>query len=404
MNRKKLSIAMIVRNEESNLKRCLDSFLPIIHERWCELLITDTGSTDRTLQVARQYTRKVFEEKFIPWDFSKARNHTIERAVGEKILIIDADEELVQSSLYLLEDTILNPKNTEPAVFVKVHNFYTQDKREYSEMLQPRISIRDGFHYQGSVHNKPIIKPPYLFAPYIVFNHYGYMFQGEKGGKLFEKKMERSLPMLIKEQEKHPENLHNLTHLVKTVYVTKDFVKTIKYGEIWISQMRLAQFNEGWTAFLEVFNNIIGAYLALDDIENAEKAEREACKYSNRIPGIYIMLGTYWSGKDTERAKEYFEIALNICKTKGSVYENLLVSNIKMVIPEILNWLSIHYFEKGDHEKAGEYMNEGIIMDKGRRPIRWDIWNASDKCKQAIGSNGGSTKIFNESDILSKVI
>ena len=381
----KLSICMIAKNEEANLKRCLDSFLPIIHEKWCQLIIVDTGSTDRTIEVAKEYTNKVYEKKFVPWDFSKARNYGIKKATGDKIMIVDADEELLQKCLYPLEDIILNPKQKEPTVFVKLYNYYTRDLKQYSEMLQPRIFKNDGnFRYEQAVHNKPILKAPYLFAPHIIFNHYGYIFQGEKGEKLFDNKMERSLPMLKKEYKKHPDNLHNLTHLVKTYYVTRDLKNTIKYGEMWIKQMRKSKYNEGWSSFLEVFVNLTGAYLAKNDIKNAEKTEREACHYSSRISPIYLMLGNYYTGKNNEKAKEYFEIALDICKTKGSLYEGLLVNNVKIVIPEILNWLAIHYFEKGNSKKAGEYMNEGIRLNKGRLPLRWDIWESTEKTRKRL--------------------
>ena len=352
-----------------------------------ELIIVDTGSTDRTVKVAKKFTDKVYEKEFIPWNFSKARNYGIKKATGDKILIVDADEELKQECLYLLEDLILNPRHKEPSVFIKLNNYYTKDLKQYSEMLQPRLILNDGnFHYEQAIHNKPNCKPPYLFAPYIIFNHYGYVFEGEKGGKLLEKKNNRSLPMLKKEYKKHPDNIHNLTHLVKTYYVIYDYKNTIKYGEIWIKNMRKEKFNEGWTAFLECFVNLVGAYLALNDIKNAERVEKEACHYSSRIAPIYLMLGNYWTGKDNEKAKEYFEIALDISNTKGNVYEGLLVSNVKIVLPEIFNWLAIHYFEKKDYKKAGEMMNKGIQLNKGRLPLRWDIWESTAKTRKNLVS------------------
>lgn len=392
MEKPKLSICMIVKNEEANLQRCLDSFLPIIQMKddetlrpLTELIIVDTGSTDRTVNIAKKFTDKVYKKEFIPWDFSKARNYGIGKAIGDKIMIIDADEELRQKCLYLLEDIILNPKYKEPTVFVKLYNYYTGDLKQYSEMLQPRIFRNEkGFHYEQSVHNKPILKTPYLFAPHITFNHYGYLFHGEKGEKLLDNKMARSLPMLQKEFEEHPDNLHNLTHLVKTYYVTRDFKNTIHYGEIWIKRMRKENYNEGWNAFLEVFVNLTGSYLALDDIKNAERIEKEACHYSSRISQIYLMLGNYWAGRDSEKAKEYFEIALNICRTEGSLYERLLINNAKIVLPEILNWLSIYYFEKGNDKKAGEYMNLGIGLNNNRLPIKWSIWEATEKTRKRL--------------------
>ena len=392
MNKPKLSIAMIVRNEEANLQRCLDSFLPIIMMKddktlkpLTELVIIDTGSTDRTVNIAKKFTDKVYIKEFIPWNFSKARNYGIKKATGDKIMIIDADEELKQECLYSLEDIILNPNYKEPTVFVKLYNYHARDLKQYSEMLQPRIFKNDGdFCYEQAVHNKPILKAPYLFAPHIILNHYGYLFQGEKGEKLYEKKMERSLPMLEKEYKKNPDNLHNLTHLVKTYYVTLDFKNTIKHGKIWMKQMRKAKFNEGWTAFLECFVNLVGAYLALDDIENAEKVEKEACHYSSRISQIYLMLGNYYTGKENEKAKEYFLMAVDICNTKGSLYDQLLVSNAKIVLPEILNWLAIHEFEKKDYKKSGDYINEGIKLNNNKLPLRWDIFNQENAKKNLI--------------------
>ena len=392
MEKPKLSICMIVKNEEANLQRCLDSFLPIIQMKddktlkpLTDLVIVDTGSTDRTINIAKKFTDRVYKKEFIPWDFSKARNYGIGKATGDKLMYMDADEELRHECLYLLEDIILNPKYEEPTVFVNLYNYYTRDLKQYSEMLQPRIFKNEkGFHFEQAVHNKPICKPPYLFAPHIIFNHYGYIFQGEKGEKLLDNKMARSLPMLQKEFEEHPDNLHNLTHLVKTYYIIKDFENTIRYGEIWLKKMRKENYNEGWNAFLEVFVKLVGSYLAKDDIKNAERIEREACHYSSRISQIYLMLGNYWTSKDNEKAKKYFDIALDICKTKGSLYERLLINNSKIVLPEILNWLAIYEFEKKNYEKAGEYMNMGIGLNNNRLPIRWDIWAATEDTKKNL--------------------
>src|SRR3972149_5087784 len=108
-----LSICMIVKNEEVNLERCLDSFLPIIYwkndetlERLIELIVVDTGSTDRTVNVAKKHTDKIFIQEFIPWDFSAARNFGIKKAKGKKILIVDADEELPQQWVYYSKNLI----------------------------------------------------------------------------------------------------------------------------------------------------------------------------------------------------------------------------------------------------------------------------------------------------------
>ena len=71
MEKPKLSICMIVKNEEANLQRCLDSFLPIIQMKddktlklLTELIIVDTGSTDRTINIAKKFTGAVRKRIF----------------------------------------------------------------------------------------------------------------------------------------------------------------------------------------------------------------------------------------------------------------------------------------------------------------------------------------------------
>ena len=79
---------------EKFLGKCLESIKAVADE----IIIVDTGSNDGTVDIARKYTDKVF---FHPWEdnFSKARNQALAYATGDWILIIDADEELVQEDI-----------------------------------------------------------------------------------------------------------------------------------------------------------------------------------------------------------------------------------------------------------------------------------------------------------------
>ena len=85
-----LSACMIVRDEENNLHRCLTSIKDVVDE----IVVVDTGSEDRTVEIAKSFGAKVFHH---PWegDFSKHRNQSISYAKGKWIFIIDADEELI---------------------------------------------------------------------------------------------------------------------------------------------------------------------------------------------------------------------------------------------------------------------------------------------------------------------
>ena len=82
-----ISLCMIVKNEEKVLSRCLDSVKEIVDE----IIIIDTGSTDKTKEIAKKYTNKVLDFKWIN-DFSAARNYSFSFASMDYVLWLDADD------------------------------------------------------------------------------------------------------------------------------------------------------------------------------------------------------------------------------------------------------------------------------------------------------------------------
>ena len=82
-----LSVAIITKNEEANIRRTLESV------KWAdEIVVVDSGSTDRTCEIAREYGAKVFVEEWR--GFAKQKNSAIEKCTGDWILSLDADEEV----------------------------------------------------------------------------------------------------------------------------------------------------------------------------------------------------------------------------------------------------------------------------------------------------------------------
>lgn len=116
-----LSLCMIVKNEEKHLVKCLKSVRGLADE----IIIVDTGSTDRTKDIARIFGAKVFE---FPWtgDFSAARNHSLQQAQGEWILILDADEALSASDSHEMR-SIIHKRTTSPAAYTIVTRNYTNN-------------------------------------------------------------------------------------------------------------------------------------------------------------------------------------------------------------------------------------------------------------------------------------
>ena len=108
----KLSVSMIVKNEESCLEKCLNSVAGAD-----EIVIVDTGSEDSTLEIAKRHTDKVSiftecnDENGLLKNFSAARNNSLSKCSGDWILIIDADEILEDGGIIKIRKFLETVKN-----------------------------------------------------------------------------------------------------------------------------------------------------------------------------------------------------------------------------------------------------------------------------------------------------
>lgn len=87
-----ISVVLITLNEEANLPRTLGSVLPLTRDGRGEIIVLDSGSSDRTLEIAREYSAKIFVE---PWKgFAAQKNSVMDKASMDWVLQLDADEAL----------------------------------------------------------------------------------------------------------------------------------------------------------------------------------------------------------------------------------------------------------------------------------------------------------------------
>lgn len=143
-----ISLCMIVRNEEIALAQCLAS----VHNIVDEIIIVDTGSTDRTKEIARQYQARIFDFKWID-DFAAARNYAFSQATQEYILWLDADDVIESKDQRLLVE--LKKTLTRDVDSVTMHYVLMVDDKGNvtSSLRRNRLVRRDrGFKWYGPVH------------------------------------------------------------------------------------------------------------------------------------------------------------------------------------------------------------------------------------------------------------
>lgn len=126
MKKIKISACMIVKNEEKHIEKCLQSIVNQVDE----IIIVDTGSNDKTVEIAKKYTNNIF---YYSWDndFSKARNYSLRYATGEYILILDADEFLETDEKIKMN---INPKVD--CYSVRINNIQSNGGSYYHNMYR----------------------------------------------------------------------------------------------------------------------------------------------------------------------------------------------------------------------------------------------------------------------------
>lgn len=132
-----LALSMIVKNAESTIGRCLESVRGIVDE----IVIADTGSTDRSQEIVQQCEVRVFQ---IPWekDFAKARNLSLAEVRSDWVLILDADEVLDPAAKESIPPLLTHP--TIAGYMVQIRNYLLElNCHLWDQKAKPNLSAPD---------------------------------------------------------------------------------------------------------------------------------------------------------------------------------------------------------------------------------------------------------------------
>ena len=162
----RLSLAMIVKNEEEKLARCLESVRGVVDE----MVIVDTGSQDKTREIAESFGAKVSDFTWCD-DFAKARNASIERTTGDLVLVFDADFVLQEFPKELVLKALANKKFV---ALADVVNSFIDDNGERAQYHSTFCAVipREA-RFLGAIHEQVDLDYPRVRLP-IVILHDGY--------------------------------------------------------------------------------------------------------------------------------------------------------------------------------------------------------------------------------------
>lgn len=216
---------MIVKNEQEMIEDCILSARNFVDE----IIVVDTGSDDDTVRIAKKMGANVYTYE---WDnsFSNARNCSIEKANHEWILLLDADERLVEEDGKKLIDFIENDKYD--GAHFKVYNFVGSiESGRYTIHYALRLLRNNGmYRFCGDIHEQitstqgELVKNRFAITE-IRIKHLGYLDSVVSK----KDKRARNIPMLEKELERKPDDPFTLFNLGNEYMADRDYKKALEF-------------------------------------------------------------------------------------------------------------------------------------------------------------------------------
>ncbi len=343
-----ISACMIVKNEEKLLPGCLDSIKGLVDE----IIIVDTGSTDRTMEIAREYGAKIYEHAWQN-DFSLHRNQSMGYAASDWILIIDADEEFDPTEHEKIR-MLVKRKNVNGFSFL-VYNKINYDRTGSLQSIRI-FQNNKGYKYDGIVHNQLRITGKVIETDLKVIHH-GYALSDED----MRKKAKRSEALLLKQIEEDPDYLFAHFNLAQLYRGEADFKKCLEYSKTVVEN---SSFDTKGNRHLHLMalDQMGCAYFGIDEFKKAIETFEHALELKSDFLDPLFNLGlSYFKLGKYDDAEKYFQQYLGV-KTNYSPHNDDVKLMLNNLSSEHIAYymLGFAYFIKEDYDAALEKLNRAL--------------------------------------------
>jgi len=364
MNKVRLSLCMIVKNEAENIEKTLDCVSNIAFER----IVVDTGSTDRTIETAKRAGAQVFLFEWI-YDFSAAKNFAIEKAKGDWILSLDADEYFSYEDAEKLINILAHIEekhekiNAVSCMLVNIDD----DGRPMTQSTAVRVFRNTtDIRFTGVVHEQITVDMNSIInTDKITIIHTGYSESAHKKTG----KAQRNIALLRAELEKKPHDLNIKAYLANSLSMSNDKKNRTEAEKIFYEIIDCDK-NKSVNNFLKIKMYIFLFNKYMNETNNLEKCEeicRTALKEFPWSVDIEYLLATLLVKKS--EYKEAWEL-LKSCEANLTGYPNPDDSIMIPANPSILFSQMILVAKKlGDIENVVLYSTHVLTLDKTRKSI-----------------------------------
>lgn len=290
-----VSLCLIVKNEEAYLERCLSSFADLVEE----IIIVDTGSTDRTKEIASAFTDRIFD---FPWidDFSAARNYSFKQATQDYIMWVDADDVISEEDRIQFKELKENLPPDIDSVTMLYHLGRDVFGNSTFSLRRNRLVRREaGFRWIGAVHEYLEVGGR-IDNSDISIQHLGSNKprDSRRNLSIYEKQLASGKEMTPRDQYYYANELkdHSL------------FYEASSYYEAFLQE------GKGWVEDnIAACGQLADCYHELGDQQSSMKATLQTLIYDSPRPETCCRMGNYFVNKNHyDAAIIWFKMAINL--------------------------------------------------------------------------------------------
>ncbi len=226
----RLSACMIAKDEEKRIGRCIASYKDVVDE----IIVVDTGSADKTVEIAESLGARVYHYE---WNnhFAEAKNYALDRAKGDWIIFLDADEYFVKDTARNIIPILQRLPAKFKAIACRMENIDYINGKLLDEIIQIRIFHRDkNIRYKNSIHESLTHKANKAIETFFVDNkdllihHDGYSLSDQG------RKSKRNLELLLLQLERASEDPTIYYYLSDCYFALEDWRQTIEYARLFL--------------------------------------------------------------------------------------------------------------------------------------------------------------------------
>jgi len=342
----RVSLCMIVRDEEDQLPRCLASVAGVVDE----MIVVDTGSVDATPQIAAAHGARVLHH---PWDgsFSTARNVSLDAATGDWVLVLDADEAVSDGSGLR---AVLAAAEPEVEGFVLPIVNFVGDRDREEAVTSPAVRLfrnRPEYRYSRALHEqilatiqttRPGAQVRWLNLP---LEHWGYL----TGVVADRDKVQRNLALAEEEVRRYPEDAFSWYNL------GQEHLRMARWEEALAAYQRgfpyLADLTAGFAPAL--IKHLVVCLLQLKRPAEVLAVLTDALEAYERFTDLWVLRGHALTQLDRwAEAADCYRHALDL----GEVQSSVFMSDEGVGSYKALGWLAMCERQLGRRDQAEEHI------------------------------------------------